>query len=247
MFENFINLKHKDTCPICKSNYNDFSCKREEWKNGDCNCYLQNKLWKDYTLANIPNDYFSKDITDYEFAEQNKDKKFFIEINKYINYLDNVYESGSGLFLYSETPSVGKTFFGISILKAAYKLEYSIYFSPFVHIYNKITTMKDYSDFIDKLNVYDFLLIDGIDRDIKRDFLTDVKVLNFFEEFLKKRFKPIIFTSSSTPINSRFEPIKIVKACLKDRIYELNIDSTFQYNNSNFWDKIMNAKKEIIK
>ena len=246
MIEVFNLEKHKDICPICNSNYNNFKGPLDEWKNQDCNCYQQNKLWKDYSLANIPHDFFSKDFNDYEFKEEETNKKYFNDMKKYIEYIDNVYESGSNLFLYSNTSSTGKTFFATSILKEAYRKKYSVYFIRFIHIYNEISNSKDFKNYLKKLNKYDFLVIDSIDKEIKTNFFSDIKVLNFLEEFLKLRHKPIIFTSQKG-INSDLETIKIVKSSLKDKVFELHIENPKQYNPNNYWDRILNVKREMIK
>jgi len=239
--------KHKDICPTCKSDYNTFSCERKDWKTSDCNCYLQNKLWKDYSLANIPNDYFSKDFNDYSFFETEKEKKYFKEIKKYINNLDKVYEYGASLFLYNKLSYVGKTFFAICILKEAYRKNYSIKFVQFAKIYSEVISNRDCEQFLKNLNKFDFLVIDSTDKIIKKEFLTDIKLLNYFENFLKNRFKPIIFTSSSQ-LDENIEILKIIKKSLRNRIYELYVDSSQQYYNpNNYWENILSEKLKIIK
>jgi DNA replication protein DnaC len=246
MFDQYNSLINKDICPICKSNYNSFKGPREEWHNKDCNCFIQNKLWIDYSIAEIPNNFFSKDINDYEFTEQSSSSNFLSEIKKYIKLIDKVHQTGSCLFLCNELSAIGKTFFSICILKEAYRKKYSIKFLPFVKIYNEIINHKN-DTFLKSINDIDFLVIDSIDKEVGREFLSDIKVLNIFEEFLKIRFKPIIFTACSRLEDRQLETIKITKSCLKHRIYELYIDSQNQYTNMNYWDNITSFKKEVIK
>lgn len=247
MIEPFDIKRHKDICPICGSNYTNFACKKEEWHTENCNCYKQNRLWRDYSLANIPLDYYCKDFSDYEFKEENKTKKYLEEITKYIQYIDKVYESAASLFLYSDAESVGKTFFATSILKEAYRKGYSIYFLQFVHFYNEIARTKDVDKYLDSLNNYDFLVIDSIDRNLNLTFMTDIKVINLFEEFLRRRFKPIVFTSKKPLSSETLSLLSVVKSCLKTKIYELYIDTANRYVPNDYWNRIMTARKEIIK
>jgi len=246
MFKQF-DILNKDLCPICNSNYNSFSGKREDWHNEDCNCYLQNKLWQEYSVANLPLDYYSKDIYDYSFKDESKDSKYYLEILKYIEFLDKIYEYGSSLFLYSDISSTGKTFFATSILKEANKKGYSIYFLPFIHLYNELSNCNnDYLNILNKLNNFDFLVIDSVDKELNRGYLSDTKILNIFEEFLNVRFKPIIFTSQKE-LNSNIETLKLVKKSLKNRIYEVFIDNPIQYTPNDYWEKVIRFKKEKIK
>lgn len=246
MIKTYIKDEHENICPICNSDYSNFNCPKKEWKNGDCNCFLNNSLWRDYTIANIPNDYFSKDINDFEFINQCKDLNFYKNICKYANNIVQVYNAGFSLFLYNETQSVGKTFFAISILKEAYRKKYSIFYCPFVTIYNNISD-KQNTSFLKELDKYDFLVIDGIDKQLNCSFLTDTKILNYFEEFLRKRFKPIIFTSNNK-LKSDISTLKVIDKIMKTRIIEIFIDTKHQYNQvDSCWETIMNPKKEIIK
>jgi len=238
--------KHRDLCPTCGSNYNNFKGPLKEWKNNNCNCYQQNKLWKDYSLINIPRQFYSKDFSDYEFIDDEENKGYFINIKKYIENIDAVYESGSNLFLYSGASSTGKTFFATCILKEAYRKNYITYFVPFVHIYNEISNSRDFGNYLKKLCSYDFLVIDSIDKIIKTVFLSDLKVLNFLEELLKTRYKPTIFTSQES-INADLETLKIVKRSLKEKVFELHIDHAKAYNKNDYWDRLLETKKEIIK
>lgn len=242
---NDFNNDYINICPICNSDYNNFSGTKENWKTDTCNCYLQNKLWRDYSLANIPRDLYSKDINDYEF-KFDENKQYFQNILKYIEYLDKVFENGSSLLLYSDLSSVGKTFFATSILKEAYRKNYSIYFLQFIYFYNEITNVKNYQNYFDKINKYDFLVIDSVDKHVKREFMTDIKFLNLFEEFLRKRSKPTIFTSQKS-LFSDLETLKVIKDCFKNKIYEIHIDNPQQYNPNDYWQKIMVLKKKIFK
>jgi DNA replication protein DnaC len=248
MIESFDYEKHFDLCPTCGSSYSYATCKREDWKNETCNCYEQNKLWKEYTFSGIPNDYFSKDISDYEFKTDATGDKYYNDILKYCKYLHQVLLSGSCLFLHNELTSTGKTFFAISILKEAYRLDYSIQFLPFLKIQNELLSNRDVEKFLKNANKKDFLVIDSVDREIKKDFLSDIKVLNFFEEFLKNRFKPIIFTSSSPLNNTNLHLLNVIKSVLKSRIYEIFIDSPRQYlDHHNYWNNIVDSKRERLK
>lgn len=235
----------RDLCPTCGSNYAKFSCKREDWKNGDCNCNQQNKLWVEYSIANIPREYFSKDFSDYEFKDISKDKKFYKDIKKFVEYIDNVSEMGACLYLHNEVPSTGKSFFAISILKEAHRKNYSINFVPFVKIYNEV--LNNRFDIFNKLDKTEFLVIDGVSRKTNTTFLADVKLLTHFEQFLRERHKPIIFTGSATLSNPDYDLLGVIKKVMQNRIYELNIDSDLQYENLNYWDNIKTAKKEQIK
>lgn len=240
------NLEYqKDICPICGSSYTLFKGPKEEWKNGECNCYLQNKLFLDYRMANLPYEYFSKDLSDYEFKENTKDKKFYCELKKFIELLDGVYETGSCIYLHNGIPSTGKTFFAISILKEAYRKKYSIFYIPFVKVYSEVLNgNKDIFSTIDKK---DFLVIDSVDKKLNKDFLTDIKLLNYFESFLRERCKPIIFTGSTSLSSPEYNVLTVIKQSLKNKIYELHIDSDLQYECSNYWDTIVHSQKKIFK
>lgn len=247
MIDSFDFGKHQDLCPSCGSNYLDFKCSKNEWKNKDCNCFEQNKKWRDYTISGIPNSYFSKNINDYHLIRDSGGKKYFEDIKKYIKYIDQVYKSGSCLYIYNQLTSTGKTFFAVSILKEAYYRKYSIQFLSLLKIQNELFSNKDVEKFLKKANEKDFLVIDSIDREIKKDFLIDIKLLNYFEQFLKERNKPIIFTSSSS-LSSDNQIVKIIKNSLKDRIYEVYIDTPVQYlDHQNYWNNIENYKGEYIK
>jgi len=176
-----------NVCPVCGS------FKKDKNKINDivCDCELQKKLMVTYTKANIPNEYWFKDITDFT-----GDEKYIEEIKNYCNNIQQYHKNCVGLFLYGKNGR-GKTLLTIEIIKTALRNKYKAFFVSYAEIMSMFTNTwkSDAAKLTFEKNIEDtdFLLIDDIGKEYKTNNNLAESVL---DRTIRYRKHPVIITSN---------------------------------------------------
>ena len=174
-------------CPSCGSfkkdenTINDFTC----------DCKTQKKLMSLYTKANIPYEYWFKNLSDFV-----GDKKFADEINDYCNNMKSYHNNCIGLFLYGKNGR-GKTLLAIDLLKRALKNKFKAFFVSYASIVSLFTSgwKSDIAkrDFERNIEETDFLLIDDLGKEFKT---ANGLAESILDSVIRYRKGPIIITSN---------------------------------------------------
>ena len=157
--------------------------------------------------ANIPEEYFSYKISDYNFNDKNKkpDLKKTKALKTIVDYCDNFdenFKNGKGMYIYGPAKShLGITLLGTFILRQGLN---KCKKCKFVEFPTFLINISSYSDEfkVEETNEYyttDILMIDSINA---FQYLNNTRVKTMFADIVFQRRnnnKPIIFSSHCEP------------------------------------------------
>lgn len=150
---------------------------------------------EDYTFARIPLKYAQVkfDLIPDELSCKAKIKKY---LDNFITY----YNSGLGLYLFSEMPSTGKTAIAVMVLRYAlrlYKLGLFVTSNELVSSVMNKTTFDETTTLFERAKQVNVLVIDDFGGEYRTDSGFVVNLLEDLIRYRTNEMKPTIFTSNT--------------------------------------------------
>lgn len=148
------------------------------------------------------------------------------KVYKYLKELESFFDSGVGLFLWSNENSTGKTSIAVTILKMALRLGKTAYFEESGRLKNALIHKDEFEDNVlieNRIRNVDLLVLDDVGKEYRTESGFAENVLESVLRDRSQKMKLTILTSNLQPNKMETLYSADLAALLKETMIPLNI------------------------